>query len=162
MGVAARTQNLGHIARIDEHLVELVYIAVLAHDVALHHLTVEDVCIAIDVVMAGKYLEVAVGTSHGHIVFQHILTGEVYHRGYSIVEHSEHGTACILETRVILVVGWHSLGGERGHSVCETHVRGVLHQLALKHRALGILLVRQCADEDGIVEHRREQQFSLL
>ena len=38
----------------------------------------------------------------------------------------------------------------------------MLHQLALQHVAGIVLLVRQRTYEDGIVDHRREQQLCLL
>ena len=138
-------------------------VTVLANHVALDYLAVEDVGHTVHIVMTGQNLEVAVIARDGHVVVQHILTREVYHRCYRIVEHRQHRIAAtILETREILVVGRHVLSGKRCHGVGKTHVRGVFHQLSLQHVAGAVLLVRQRSDEDGIVNHRREQQFRLL
>ena len=84
------------------------------------------------------------------------------HRGHGVVKDGQHRRAGILEPCEVLVVGRHGRGLELGDGIRQTHVRGVLHQLALLHLTGSVLLVGQRADEDGIVDHRREQQFSFL
>ena len=87
----------------------------------------------------------------------------MYHRGNRVVEHGQHLAApAVLETCEVLVVGRQILCCILGHSVGQAHVRGVFHQLTLQHVARSILHVRQRTHENGVVEHRREQQFSLL
>ena len=117
-------------------------ITVLADYVALDHLVVEDISITIVIRMTSKHLEVALVACDGHIVVQHILAREVHHRSHGIVEYSKHRIAVgRLETRKILVVCRHLLGLERCHSISQTHVGAVLHQLALQHIACAVLAV---------------------
>ena len=116
---------------------------------------VKDVGVTVSIVVTGKNLEVAVVAGDGHVVVKHILTGEVYHRRYGVVEDGEHAAAAAsLEAREILVVSRQLVGAKLAHSIRQTHVGGVLHQLTLKHVASSVLLVRQRTHEDGVVEHR--------
>ena len=138
-------------------------ITVLANHVALDHLVVEDVSIAIAVLMTSQHLEIALATCHCHVIVQHILASEVHHRSYGVVKYSKHRIAIgRLEAREILVVSRHLLSFERHHRIRQTHVGAVLDQLALQHIACTVLAVRQRTHQHGVVEHSREKQLSFL
>ena len=65
-------------------------VTVLAYDIALNHLTVEDVCNAICIVVACENLKVAVAARHSHVIVQHILARQMNHRRNGIVEHGQY------------------------------------------------------------------------
>ena len=138
-------------------------ITVLANHITLNHFAVEDVSIAINIVLSGQHLEVAVVTSHRHVVIQHVLSRQMHHRRYCVVKNCQNrAAAACLETREVLVVGRHLLNREWGYCIRKTHVCGMFHQLALEHVSRIVLHVGQRTNEDGVVDHGREQQLCFL
>ena len=73
-------------------------ITVLTYDIGLYHLAVEYISIAINIVLTGQHLEIAVVARHSHVVVQHILTRQMHHRCYRVVKHSQNLTVSALET----------------------------------------------------------------
>ena len=91
--VLLTTQHLPHIAWRHYDLIHLMYVSVQTGHVTLHHLIPEDVCTlriinACTHILATQYAAISVSTSHGDVIVQHLLTGEMhYHRYGTIINH---------------------------------------------------------------------------
>ena len=162
VALATVADDLGQVARRQQHVLHLVDVAVLAGDVGADDLVAEDVgrLLLLVIGCARHHLEVAMGAAGGDVVARHLLLGEVHHHGARGIHHHVH--ALVVVFLPVGVVHRHvSLALQPGDGVDDVGASGVLQRLPLHHRRRAVADVREHLHQDGIVEHRGIEQLLL-